>query len=148
MSTHTQILYHIVFGTKDRKPTLTKDRRDDLYKYIWGILHEKGCHLYRIGGAADHVHILCEVKPTKTVSEIVKTIKVATTFHIRDEGLFIYFTTWQEGYGAFTCSWSQKDSVIEYIRNQEEHHRRVTFEEEFAKLLEKSGVEYEAKYLV
>jgi putative transposase len=147
MATHTQIIYHIVFGTKNRKPTLVDANRDQLDRYIWGILREKECHLYRVGGTNDHVHILCALNPSISLADLVRTIKVATTFHIKETNTFPEFSKWQEGYGGFTCSWSDRNAIIDYIRNQEEHHRDVTFAEEYESMLKRAGIEFDPKYL-
>jgi putative transposase len=147
MSTYTQILYQIVFGTKYRERTLTKNNRDELFKFISGILAEKKCHLYRINGVEDHIHIVTHLHPTVALSNLVKDIKLASTAHIKTEGLFPHFKGWQEGYGAFTYSIEAKDNLIEYVKNQEEHHRVKTFREEYVELLIEHGVEYDEKYL-
>ncbi|HEY1041013.1 MAG TPA: IS200/IS605 family transposase [Bacteroidia bacterium] len=147
MSTYTQIIYQIVFGTKNRQRTLSKSKRDDLYKYISGLLENKKCHLYRVGGVEDHIHILTHVHPNIALSSLVKDIKLASTEFIKNERLFENFNGWQEGYGAFTYSIKEKDILIEYIKNQEEHHRIKTFREEYIELLKELGVEFEEKYL-
>ena len=147
MSTFTQIYYHIVFSTKDRVPVLAAGKREDLFRYIWGIVTNKNCHLYRIGGVEDHVHILTGLHPTVCLSDLVKDIKISSSKWIKDERVFSEFTHWQDGYGAFTISHEDKDAVIEYIKGQEEHHRKMTFQEEFLALLKKHRIEYDERYL-
>lgn len=147
MSTYTQILYHLVFSTKDRQPCLNADRREDLYKFIWGILQKKDCHLYRIGGVEDHIHILCGIHPSLSISTLVKDIKIATSRCIKAENMFPGFDGWQDGYGAFTCSWNERDRLIEYIKNQVNHHREISFRDELEMFLKEAGVEYDPKYL-
>ncbi|MCK6484025.1 MAG: IS200/IS605 family transposase [Phycisphaerae bacterium] len=147
MSTYTQIMYHIVFSTKNRVRCLTADRREDLFRYIWGIVKNHQCHLYRINGVEDHVHILSSLHPTVCLADLVKAIKTGASRWIRDERVFAAFTHWQDGYAAFTHSMTDKDRLIEYIRNQAEHHRVRSFEEELARLLKEAGVEYDPKYL-
>src|SRR5579863_9072525 len=115
MSTYTQIYYHIVFSTKERIPALTADRREDLFRYTWGILKNKECHLYRIGGVEDHIHILTSVHPTICLADLVKEIKTSTNKWIKENAVFPKFTHWQDGYSAFTVSHGGKDTVIEYI---------------------------------
>src|SRR6187402_1486240 len=122
MSTHTQILYQIVFSTKDREPTLSKEGRTELFKYIWGIFQDRNCHLYRINGVADHLHIATHLHPSVALSDLVKDIKVSCGKLINAEGIFPNFKGWQDGYGAFTYSIHEKDSLIAYIKNQEVHH--------------------------
>ncbi|HWY12309.1 MAG TPA: IS200/IS605 family transposase [Bacteroidia bacterium] len=148
MSTYTQIIYQIVFGTKNREHVLTKDKRDDLFKYISGVLENKKCHLYRIGGVEDHIHILTHLHPSISLSDLVKDIKLSSTDFIKSNKLFPNFNGWQEGYGAFTYSIKQKDVLIEYVKNQEEHHRITSFKEEYLELLQENGVEYNEKYLL
>ena len=109
MSTYTQIIYQIVFGTKRRERTLTKDKRDDLYKYISGVLKNKNCHLYRIGGVEDHIHILTDLHPAVSLSSLVKDIKLSSTAYIKESKMFPQFDGWQNGYGAFTYSIREKD---------------------------------------
>ncbi len=148
MSTYTQIIYQIVFGTKRRECTLTKDRRDDLYKYISGALKNKKCHLYRIGGIEDHIHILMDLHPTVSLSSIVKDIKLSSTEYIKENSLFPRFDGWQNGYGAFTYSIREKDILIEYIKNQEAHHKVKTFKEEYLELLKEHNIAFDEKYLL
>jgi putative transposase len=147
MSTYTQILYQIVFSTKYRERTLTKNNRDTLYKYIWGLLKNKKCHLYRINGVEDHIHIVTDLHPSVALSSLVKDIKVSSSLYIKEQNLFENFTSWQEGYGAFTYSMKEKDRLIEYVKNQEAHHNIKTFKDEYIELLTEHGIEFDEKYL-
>ncbi len=147
MSTYTQILYQIVFSTKNRERTLTKDRRDELFRYIWGLMKNQRCHLYRINGVEDHLHLITHIHPSVSLANLVKDIKLSSSQHIIKNGLFKNFDGWQEGYGAFTYSIKEKDRLIEYVKNQEEHHKIITFKEEFIQLLEEHGIEFDEKYL-
>lgn len=148
MSTYTQIYYHIVFSTKERIPALTADHREELFRYTWGILKNKNCHLYRIGGVEDHIHILTDLHPTISLADLVREIKTSTNKWIKENSVFPKFTHWQDGYSAFTISHSDKDAVIEYIKNQEHHHRKLSFREELRELLKKYGIQFDEKYLV
>jgi len=148
MSTYTQILYQIVYSTKGRKPTMLKENRKELFKYIWGILKNKRCHLYRINGVADHLHIVTHLHPSIALANLVKDIKLASTDLIKDKKLFPDFSGWQEGYAAFTYSIDAKHNLIEYVKNQEQHHRKKTFKEELIELLQEHGIEYDEKYLI
>jgi REP element-mobilizing transposase RayT len=148
MSTYTQILYQIVFGTRHHEMTLVKEHRESLYKYIWGILEKKKCHLYRINGIENHLHILTHLHPSVALADLIKDIKLATTEHIKEKKLFPRFGGWQDGYGAFTYSIDRKDALINYIKNQEEHHRKKTFREEYLELLKEHGIEFDEKYLL
>ena len=148
MSTHTQICYHIVFSTKDRQPTLRADRREDPFRYIWGIIKNRHGHLYRINGVEDHLHIVSSLHPTVCLADFVKDIKTGSAHWIKDNSVFKSFSHWQEGYAAFTCSRRDIDDLIEYIRRQQEHHRRTTFVEEYRKLLEEAGIEFDVRYML
>lgn len=148
MSTYTQIIYQIVFGTKNREHTLSKEKRDDLYKYITGVIQNKKCHLYRIGGVEDHIHILTHLHPTISLSDLVKDIKMSSSDYIKRNRLFKNFNGWSEGYGAFTYNIKQKDILIEYIKNQEEHHKVHSFKEEYLDLLKEHGITFEEKYVL
>ncbi|MBK7699383.1 MAG: IS200/IS605 family transposase [Saprospiraceae bacterium] len=148
MSTYTQILYQIVFGTKYREKVLLKDGRDELFKYITDLIKNKNCHLYIINGVEDHIHIVTHLHPTVSLSSLVKDIKLASSIYIKENNLFKDFINWQEGYGAFTYSIKEKDRLIEYVKNQEEHHRKKSFREEYVKLLGEHGIEFDEKYLL
>ncbi len=148
MSTYTQILYQIVFGTKNRENTLTAPNRQELFKYIGGILKKKNCHLYHINGVEDHLHIVTHLHPSVALASLVKDIKLASSEYIKTSGLFQKFGGWQDGYGAFTYTIKEKDRLIEYVKNQEEHHRIKTFREEYVELLNKHGIEFDEKYLL
>ena len=146
MSTYTQILYHIVFATKNREPVLHKEHREELYRYIWGIIKKRDGHLYRIGGTDDHVHILCSLHPTVALADLVKEIKVASAKWIKAKKACPAFTHWQGGYGAFTCSINSKEHIVEYIKNQEPHHAKESSSIELQRLLAKADIEYDPKY--
>jgi REP element-mobilizing transposase RayT len=148
MSTYTQILYHIVFSTKNRKNTLNYENHNRLFQYIWGIIKNKKSHLYRIDGVKDHIHIATSIHSTITLADFIKDIKIASSNFIKSENLFPKFDNWQIGYGAFTVSYSSKDTLIEYIKNQKEHHRKVSFKDELKKLLKENGVKFDEKYLL
>ncbi len=148
MTTYTQILYQIVFSTKKREKALIKENREKLYRYIWGILKNKKCILYRINGVEDHLHIATHIHPTIAVSSLVKDIKVSSSVWIKEQGLFPAFKAWQEGYGAFTYSIKEKEALIYYIENQETHHKTIAFREEYTKLLNEHGIEFDEKYLL
>ena len=147
MSTYTQILYQIVFSTKYRKRTLTRENRPELFKFISGILKNKKCHLYRINGVEDHLHIITHLHPGVALASLVKDIKIASSVMIKKKGLFLGFGGWQEGYAAFTYSIDAKDNLIEYVKNQEEHHKAKSFKGELIELLREQEVEFDEKYL-
>jgi REP element-mobilizing transposase RayT len=148
MSTHTQICYHIVFSTKERQPVLRAERREDLFRYIWGILRNRESHSYRINGTDDHVHILSSLHPSVSLADLVRDVKAGSSLWIKKENVFRMFSHRQDGYAAFTHSKREIDGLIEYIKRQEEHHRRTTFVEEYRKLLEEAGIEFEERYML
>jgi putative transposase len=148
MSTYTQILYHIVFSTKERERVLSGERIEEFFRYTWGIVKNNHSHLYRINADADHVHLLSSLHPSVCLADFVKDIKTGTSKWIKEERVFRSFHHWQEGYAAFTLSYPQRDTVIEYIRCQQEHHHRRSFLEELRDLLRESGVEFQEKYLL
>ena len=147
MSTYTQILYHIVFSTKNREKVLTKANREKLFRYIWGIFKNKKCILYQINGVEDHIHIAAHIHPSIAVSSLVKDIKVASAVWIKENDIFPDFKKWQIGYGAFTYSVKDKNSLVNYIKNQERHHKTKSFEEEYIELLNKNQIDFDKKYL-
>ncbi|MBE9481887.1 MAG: IS200/IS605 family transposase [Bacteroidetes bacterium] len=147
MATYTQILYQIVFSTKNREKALINENREKLYRYIWGILKNKKCVLYKINGVEDHLHIATHIHPTIALSSLVKDIKVSSSVWIKEQGLFPAFKAWQEGYGAFTYSIKEKEALVNYIKKQETHHKTITFREEYIKLLNEHGIEFDEKYL-
>ena len=148
MSTYTQILYQIVFSTKHRERTMTKKDRPQLFQYISGVLKNKHCHLYRINGVEDHLHIITDLHPSVALACLVKDIKLSTTTQIKKDNIFPNFGGWQDGYGAFTYHIDAKHSLIEYVKNQEEHHRIKTYEEEYRDLLKEHKIEFDEKYFL
>jgi REP element-mobilizing transposase RayT len=146
MTTYRQILYQIVFSTKRRERIMIKEQRERLHHYIVQILQNKKCHPYRVNGVEDHIHIITDLNPDISLSSLVKDIKLATTVFIKEEKLFTGFNGWQEGYGAFTYSIDSKKNLIHYVENQEEHHARKTFKEEYLEMLEKNEVVFDVRY--
>lgn len=147
MATYTQLLYHIVFATKHRRYVIDKDRKHLLLAYMIGIIQNLDSVPYQINGVGDHIHILVRIHPSISVSDFIKTLKTSTTTWIKREKLFPYFTSWQRGYGAFSCSIRQKDKLIRYIENQEEHHQKKTFLKEYKKLLKQAKIPFSESYL-
>jgi putative transposase len=147
MSTYTQILYQIVFSTKDHELTMIESGQERLYRFIWGVLQKKNCHLYRINGIEDHLHIITHLHPTIAPASLVKDIKLSSSELIKNEGLFPQFKGWQDGYGAFTYAISAKNNLIEYVKSQKEHHKKVSFRDEYITLLKEYEIEFDEKYL-
>jgi putative transposase len=148
MSTYKQIFYQIVFSTKNRIPAITEENEQELYKYIWGITKAQKCLLYRINGMADHIHIFSDLHPTVCLSNYVKDIKVASSSWIKDKGYFPGFPGWQDGYGAFTYNLNDKARIVDYVKNQKEHHKTESFLDEYKRLLNENGIDFDEKYLL
>jgi REP element-mobilizing transposase RayT len=146
-STYTESCHHIVFATKGRERVLIRQRREDLFRYIWGILKNHHCHLYRINGIEDHLHILTSLNPSVALADLVKDIKVASALWIKEGGVFPGFTHWQDGYGAFTVSHRDRGALIDYIKQQEEHHLKQDYLEELRELLSAHGMQLDEQHL-
>jgi len=146
--TYTKLYVHIVFAVKHRESLLTKQHRDELFKYISGIITNNKCKSIIINGYTDHIHILVGLNPVISISNLVADIKRASSLFINEEkkwfsGKFY----WQDGYGAFSYSRSQIDDVYNYILNQEKHHKTMSFKDEYLKILNKFDIEYNDDYL-
>jgi REP element-mobilizing transposase RayT len=146
-STYTNLLYHIVFSTKDRIPLIADNIQREHYKYIGGIIGAEGGVQLEIGGMREHVHILAKFKAAISVAEMLNKIKSNSSKWANDHKMKLHKFGWQEGYAAFSVSESQVPAVREYIRNQEEHHRKQTYQEEFVALLERHGIASDPRYL-
>jgi putative transposase len=146
MSSYRQHLYHIVFRTKDSLPTIRQNNSHELYSYITGITKQKNSHLYRINGVENHLHILTDMNPAIAPIDFVKDIKVSSSIWMKSSKLFPAFKGWAVGYGSFTCSYMDINRLIEYIKNQHEHHQRISFEEEYRKLLLDYGITPDEKF--
>jgi putative transposase len=147
MSTHQQLLYHIVFSTKNRQRWLTDGFREDVFAYMAGTAKELSGFAIKVGGFYDHVHLLVRIPAKIAVSGFVGQLKANTSKHINDTSGVIRKFGWQDGYGAFTVSVSVKDKVVDYIEKQMEHHRLQTFEVEYLSLWAKHEIEYDQKYV-
>ena len=147
MSSYRQILYHIVFRTKDSRPIIEEAHKDELFRYIWGIIHNNHCTLYRINGVEDHIHILSDLHPSVCLADYMKDIKAGSSLWIKKNVIFPRFSGWGEGYGAFTVGYREKDMIINYIKKQQEHHKKVSFLEEYRSLLEEFGIVYNIQYI-
>jgi REP element-mobilizing transposase RayT len=146
-STLSNLLYHVVFSTKDREPIITSKLREELYRYLGGIVKgEEGTSL-QIGGMSDHVHLVLKLKPVHSISEFMRKVKGNSSKWINEmHGQGRRFS-WQEGYGAFSISPSQLNHVIQYVKRQEEHHKKISFKDEFVQLLKRHHVEYDERYI-
>ena len=144
----SQVYLHTVFSTKNREPYLSDSIfRSDLHAYMGGIMKKLGCNPVQIGGVSDHVHLLSTLSRTVTIADFVKETKRSSTDWINEQKVFRTRFKWQAGYGAFSVSPTQLASAKHYVENQEEHHRTITFKEEFLALLEKNGLSYDERYM-
>lgn len=148
MSTYTQILYQIVFSTKYREKTILEAKQEELFRYIRGILSDKKCVLYQVGGVSDHIHIVTHLHPSIALASLVKDIKLATSSYIKEKHLFPMFNGWQSGYGAFTYSIEAKGNLIAYVKRQKAHHHSSSYKDEYIALLEEHHIEFDEKYLL
>jgi putative transposase len=146
MSTYLSLHYHLIFSTKHRKPSINSSWRSELHEYLGGTVNGLGGFAQGCGGVADHVHLLVGLKATHCLADFMRELKKAGTAWVRERQNDPDFA-WQEGYAAFTISAPSRAKLQEYIRDQEEHHRRRTFREELIEFLDKAGVEFDAKYL-
>lgn len=146
MSSYRQIFYHIIFRTKNSTRSLPLNNIDKLFAYIIGIIENKNCHLYRINGMEDHIHILSDLHPSIALADYVRDIKTSTSLWLKQNPVFSKFRGWAEGYAALTYSYENKDQIINYIKNQQLHHRKVSFYDELKELLESSGIQINEKY--
>ena len=140
MSSYCQILYHLIFRTKDSRKSLNQAHSRELYAYILGFIKNKNCFLYRINGVEDHIHILSDLHPTIALSDLLRDLKTSTSIWLKQSGKFSSFEGWADGYAALTYAWKDKDMLINYIKNQQEHHKNETFEAELRRILEEQGV--------
>lgn len=144
----TNLLYHIVFSTKNRQPLITNETKPRLYEYIGGILRKKGGIALAIGGINDHIHVLAKLRPDDSLSNVLRDLKANSSGWMSKVFPEMKNFSWQNGYGAFTVSASQIEIVSQYIANQEKHHRKYSFRDEFIKLLEVNQIEFNEKYLL
>jgi REP element-mobilizing transposase RayT len=145
--THTNLLFHVVFSTKDRAPLLDAELKPRLFPYMGGIIRELGGTALLINGPTDHVHLLLLLPAKLGVSEVVGKLKANSSGWVHREFPDKWAFAWQTGFAAFTVSHSQKQSVLDYIANQEEHHRKISFKEEFVAFLKRHEIENDEKYL-
>lgn len=146
-STYSQLYIQIVFAVKGRENLIKKEWRDELHKYISGIITRKGQKSIIVNGVADHVHCFVGLKPAMAISDLVRDIKNNSSKYVNENGWVKGKFSWQEGFGSFSYSHSHIDNVYQYILNQEEHHKKKTFKQEYLEFLEKFRIEYNENYL-
>ena len=135
------------YEQKNSRKSISQHNVSELYKYIWGIIRNKKCHLYRINGIDDHIHIFISLHPTIAVSNLVKDIKVACSHWMKFHKDFSDFSGWGEGYAAFSCRHRDKDQLVKYIMNQQEHHKKESFREEILRIFREEGMEVDERFL-
>jgi len=145
--TFTNLLTHVIFSTKDRVPSITVDLKPELSAYLGGIVREIKGKAYSIGGTSDHIHMLISLPPSISISDSLRIIKTNSSSWVHSLDANYRAFVWQTGYGAFGVSKSNASAVITYIQNQEEHHKKVSFKEEFIAFLRKHGIEYDERYI-
>jgi putative transposase len=146
-NTYSQINIHTIFAVKGRENLLYPEFKSQLFMYISGILSNAGQFPLAVNGASDHVHLFFELNPAHSISEILRIVKSNSSKWINDKRFVKGKFRWQEGYGAFSYSRSARNEVINYIINQEEHHKKTSFREEYLIMLTKFDIPYDSKYL-
>ena len=147
-NTYTQIHIHTIFAVQNRISLIKDSWREELYRYITGIITGHEHKLLQIGGMPDHVHILFGMRPTQSLSDLMKDIKYSSSVWINKNQYVMGKFSWQEGYAAFSYGKSQLKDVINYIINQKQHHTKQTFQDEYLEFLNKFEVEYDEKYIL
>lgn len=143
----SRILIHLVFSTKNREPFLSTSMQSELHPYLAGTLDNIDCPSLQVGGVEDHVHLFFGLSRTKTIADIVETVKISSSKWIKTKGASFANFHWQSGYGAFSVSQSDAEAVVNYIRNQAEHHRKMSFQDEYRRLLERYHVKFDERYV-
>ena len=146
-NTYTQIYIQVVFAVQGRYNLIPNQHKEELHKYITGIIRNKSQKLIAINSMPDHIHIFIGMKPNIALSDLVRDIKNNSSRFINEKRWMPGKFNWQEGFGGFSYSHSQIDAVVKYIQSQEKHHSRRTFKEEYVEMLEKFNIDYDAKYL-
>lgn len=144
---YTQLLYHIVYSTKGRRPWLRAELREELHRYLGGAIRDEGGVAILVGGVEDHVHIFARLRQDKTVADVVRNIKANSSGWIHRKFADLRDFAWQRDYSAFTVSHSQSPQLRRYIANQEEHHRTMTYQDELLELLKRHDVKYKEEHL-
>jgi len=146
MSSYRQILYHLIYRTKDSRKTLVQEHSRELYAYLLGFIKNKNCFLYRVNGMEDHLHILCDLHPMIALADFIRDMKTSSSIWLKQTGNFPEFDGWADGYAALTYAWKDKDMIVNYIKNQQEHHKKETFEDELRSLLGEHGIEVDERF--
>ena len=143
----SRILIHLVFSTKNRERILSQMIQTELHPYLAGVLDNIQCPSLQVGGVEDHVHLFFGLSRTRTIAEIVETVKTSSSKWMKTKSTAFANFHWQSGYGAFSVSQSDAETVVAYIRGQAQHHQRMTFQEEYRRLLERYEVAFDENYV-
>ncbi len=146
-NTYSQMYIHFVFAVQNRDAMILAAWEERLYKYITGIVQGQGQKMLAINGMPDHVHFLIGMKPDCRPSDLVRDVKKSSTEFIQNERLSKFVFRWQEGYGVFSYSHSHLDNIVKYIMNQKEHHKKITFKQEYLGFLKKFEIEFKDEYV-
>lgn len=146
-NTYTQLYFHIVFAVKGRQNHISTKWKDELYKYITGIISKKNQKLLIINGMSDHIHILISTRPDSNLSDLVRDIKANSSKWINEKKITSGKFEWQTGFGAFTLGQSQLPKIVNYIKNQEEHHKIQSFKEEYISFLQAYEIDFKQQYI-
>jgi REP element-mobilizing transposase RayT len=144
---YTNLLYHIIFSTKDRRPLIASEYEARLYDYIGGTVRGLGGVSLELNGTEDHVHLLAKLRPDKALADVLRDLKANASGWLHDVFPALKGFSWQRGYGAFTVSQSNVEGVRRYIARQKTHHAKVSFRDEFIRFLKANGIEYDERYL-
>jgi len=145
---YTRLMYHIVFRTKYGKDTIPEEHEKELYAYMMGIINNKKSKLYRVGGVSNHIHLLVDIHPTIAVSDFMRELKESSSKWLKANPNFPEFTSWAISFAAFTYNLRDKQMIINYIKNQKEHHKKVSFEDEYRQFLIENGIEIDERYFL
>jgi putative transposase len=146
---YRRLFYHIVFRPKNSARVINADKETLLYKYIWGFAQDKGAVLYRIGGMPDHIHMLVDIPPSISIAGFMRDLKTSSAVFMRNHhDDFPLFEGWAKSYCVLSYSFSEKENVINYIKGQKEHHKTVSFRDEYLKLLQEWGIDVDMKYFL
>ena len=143
----SRILVHLVFSTKDRLPLIGASVRDGVHAFLAGAVRTAGCECLRVGGVADHVHLAVQLSRTLTVAQLIEDIKTSSSKWMKEQSSKLGAFAWQRGYGAFSVGPGDQQALLDYIDNQEEHHRKRTFQEEYRAFLTKYDISYDERYV-
>ena len=146
-NTYCQLYVHFVFAVHSRESVIESSWREELNRYVTGIVEQNGQRLLAVGGWRDHLHVFAGMKPNKAPSALAGEVKRVSSLWVNAQGFCPGHFAWQEGFGAFSYAQSQMGTVVKYIMGQEEHHRKVSFREEYVAFLRKFGVAYDERYL-